>query len=380
MIRILLMLLLLPLTLSAQRNRAEEGFELGIFRLRPVAEASVSYDDRVVITGNDADGDLYSEAEAALYMENTPAQYDLSADAGYGYRFYNEYNGLDNDFYQAGVAVSSEANPLKLGFSSYLKKTLDYDTLYGDQAGDIPGAILTRDPSTRYTALANIAYERNLTGKTSIEPGYDYWYYFQDFTDREDAEWQVHRASLRAGYAYTEKTRIFLTGYYSLQVNEEEDGTIGAATLGAQGSFSDKTTWLAHIGVAAADYELSGTDEGVVGLLRLNWDITEKAATYIYGSSNFQPGYSGGDARRVQRLAYGASWRIVSRWSARFQVLHDYQEELNATDDGEFKNFLSVRTDYDLTNRLAMNAGVRYTRDDEVTDQTVVSLGIGYRY
>lgn len=375
--------LLLPSLLLAQRARNEEGFELGSIRLRPVAEVLGAYDDRVFIQNNDdAEGDLYTELAAALYLENNPARYDFSADLGYGYRFYREYTELDNDFYKAGLAVASDDRPLKLGLSSYLKKTLDYDTLYETSSGQGPSAILTGDPSTRYTTEANIAYEKNLSDRTSITPGYDVWHYYQDFVDSEDAEWLVHRASLQMGYGYTEKTRMFLTGYYSLQTNEDEDGNIGAVTVGAEGRMSDKTSWLAQIGIAAVEYELSGADQGVVGLLRAGWNTTEKVSAYIYGSSNFQPGYNGGAARRVYRLGYGGAWRIVTRWNIQFQALHDYQEELGGAvgSGGDVKNFIAIKTEYDLTDRMALGAGIRYIMDEEESDQTIAALSATYRY
>lgn len=380
--RAILLALLFPSLLLAQRARNEEGFELGSIRIRPVAEVLGAYDNRVLIAGNgEADGDLYSELAAALYLENNPARYDFSANAGYGYRFYREYTELDDDFYKAGLAVASEGQPLKLGLSSYLKKTLDYDTVYETSSGQGPGAILTGNPSTRYTTTANIAYEKNLTDRTSIAPGYDVWYYFQDFEDDTDAEWVVHRASLQLGYAYTEKTRMFLTGYYSLQTNDDEDGNIGAVTVGAEGRMSDKTSWLAHIGVAAADYELSGTDQGVVGLLRANWNTSEKLSAYIYGSSNFQPGHNGA-ARRVYRLGYGATWRVVPRWSIMAQMLHDYQEELGGAggSDDDIRNFISAKTEYDLTRCFAVGASLRYIMDEEESDRAIAALSATYRY
>ncbi|MEN7973465.1 MAG: hypothetical protein ABFR47_06485 [Verrucomicrobiota bacterium] len=374
--------LLLPSLVQAQRMRDEEGVVWGSFRIRPVAEALGAYDNRVLVDelSGDAEGDLYAELTGALYFENLPAQYDFSAYTAYGYRFYRDYIGLDDDFYKAGVAVASSQNPLKLGVSAFLKKTLDYDTMYEVSSGQEPGAILTGNPSTRYTATANVAYERNLAGKTSIEPGYEARYYFQDFQDEDDAEWVEHRAGLRIGYDYSEKTRLFLTGYYLFQTAENEEGSIGAATLGAEGRFSGKTSWRAHVGIAAADYEHSGTDQGLVGLLRGNWEITEKLSAYIYGSSNYQPGYGGSNAREVQRLGYGANWRIVSRWRIMVQVLHDYREELDRPGGGEVGNFISAETGYDLTKRFTVGGRVRYAMDEEEHDQAVVALSAVYRY
>jgi len=379
---VIVAVLLLPFLVLAQRAQNEGGFELGSVWIRPVTEVLGVYDDRVSIneSSGDTDGDLYTELAAALYLENKPAQYDFSADASYGCRFYLDYADLlDNDFYKAGVAVVSDERPLKLGLSSYLKKTLDYDTVY-EASGAGPGAILTRDTSTRYTTKASIAYEKNLTDKTSIVPGYDVWHYFQDFENEKDAEWQVHRASLQMGYGFTEKTKIFLTGDYGLQTNDDEDGTIGSVTVGAEGRFSDKTRWLVHIGIAAADYERSGTDQSVVGLLRANWEPTEKLSVYMYGSSNFQPSYSDSDARRVYRLGYGTTWRVVSRWSVMAQVLHDHQEELGGSGGVGIKNFISAKTEYGLTRRLSVGASIKYIMDKEESDQTIAALSATYRY
>lgn len=372
--------LLLPSLLLAKRMRSEEGFEIGSIMIRPVAEALGAYDNLVYSDAAGDDGDFYCELSASLYLENKPAMFDFSADAGYGYRYYQDYTGLDNDFYEAGVSVASSDRPLKLGVSSYLKKTLDYDTIYGSFPGQEPGAILTREPSTRYATLANIAYERKLTDKTTIMPGYDVWHYFQDFEDKEDAEWQVHRASLQMGYGLTDKSKMFLEGSYSLQTNDEEDGTIASVTAGMEGKASEKTSWVGYIGVAVADYEESGADESVVGLLRANWDATEKLSTYMYGSSNFQPGYGGGDARKTYRLGYGAIWRSTARWDTMIQILHDRQEELGGAGDGESKNFVTFKTEYDLMRGLAMAARIRHTMEEEESDQTVVSLSAVYRY
>lgn len=374
------MVFLLPSLVLAQHARNEEGFEIGSIRIRPVAEVLGAYDNRVYSDTTGDDGDFYSELSASLYLENKPAMFDFSADAGYGYRYYQDYTGLDNDFYEAGASVVSSDRPLKLGISSYLKKTLNYDTIYGSFPGQEPGAILTRDPSTRYTTVANVAYEGRLTDRTTIMPGYDVWHYFQDFEDREDAEWQVHRASLQMGYGLTDKSKMFVEGSYSLQANDKEDGTIASVTAGMEGKASEKTSWLGYIGVAAADYEQSGADEGVVGLLRANWNATEKLSTYIYGSSNFQPGYGGGDARKTYRLGYGAIWRITARWDARLQILHDYQEELGNSGNGEWKNFATAGTEYNLTSGLAIAARIRYTVEEDEPDQTVTSLSAIYRY
>lgn len=371
--------------LAAQVTGEEKGFELGIFQVRPEAEALGAYDDRVVsddLTGN-VDGDAYGEVAAALYLNNTDARYDLSGKALLGYRFYEKYTGLDNDFYDAGAAISSSQNPLKLGLSAYLRKSLDYDTFVdGGNGGDL-AAILTRNPSSRFSTQANVGYEKQLTDKMALTPGYDFWYYFQDFEARSDAEWVVHRGSLELGYGYTQKTMFTLSGYYSLQANEEEDGNIGTVAIGARSRATDKTQWIAEIGVAAADYEISGSGQSVVSRVRATWQATEKISTYVSGGNNFQPGFGGRGAQLVYRLGYGASWNLVSRWHLTAQVLHDYTEELvdqGSANSDDVKHFFSAITTYDLTRSVALSLSGRYIKDELDADQTIISLGIGYSY
>lgn len=376
-------LLLVPSLSPAQLTQDEEGFELGSIRIVPVTELLGAYDNRVLIAGDgDAEGDFYSEIAALLYFENNPARFDFSADVGYGYRFYREYTDLDNDFYDAGAALAYDNGPVTAGLSSYLKKTLDYDTRYDASSGTEPGAILTGNPSTRYTVMAYAAYEKEVTDRATIEPRYDVWHYFQDFEGEGDAEWQEHQVSLRLGYDYTGKTTIFLTGYYNRQTNDDEDGAIGAMTVGAEGSFSDKLYWLAEVGYAAADYELSGADQGMVGAVRARWVLTEKVSAYIYGRSDFQPGYGGGGANRIYRLGYGATWRFSARWETGAEILHDYLGGIgDATgSDDEVRNFITTWAEYDLTRRLAIRASVRYIMDEEVTDQMIAALNAIYRF
>ncbi len=370
--------------LPAQELNSEKGFELGIFRIRPEASVLGAYDDRVTIdpSGSDADGDTYGEVAAGLHLDNTDARFDVSGQALLGYRFYNEYTGLDNSFYDFGAAVASAQNPLKLGLSAYLKKTLNYDTTVGE--GDL-AATLTRNPSTRFSARGNVAYEKRVSDKTTITPGYDLWYYLQNFDEpgRPDDEWMEHRGGLELGYDYSKKTVFTLSGYYSLQLTEEEDGHIGTVVVGARSRVTEKTQWIAQIGVATADYELSGTGESVVSRVRATWQATEKVFVYVFGGNSFQPRSGGGGAQLVYRLGYGVNWRVVSRWSLGAQILHDYEESLTNPVGGgsdEVRHFFSAETSYNLTRQFTLSLTGRYVNDEFEVDQAVVSLGIGYRY
>jgi hypothetical protein len=376
----------LSLSLRAQLADEEKGFELGILRVRPQIEVLGAYDDRIAVDeAGDTLDDLYGEVSAGLYLNNTPARYNLAGRAVYGYRAYDEFNNLDDDFYDVGLSVASRENPLKLGLSSYYKKTLDYDTRIDLSTGQEPGAILTANTSTRFSTKADVGYERQLTDKTALMPGYEGWYYYQDFEDdvRDDAEWQVHRAGLQLGYGLTEKTVFTLSGYYSLQVNDDEDGNIGAVMLGARSRASDKTRWQAQVGYAAADYEESGRDESVISQLRLTWQATDKVSAFVVGGNDFQPGYSGGAARVLYRLGYGVDWRIISRWLLRGQILHDYEDPLGRSSSfssDDLRHFFTALTSYDLTKNISLALTGRYIIDEIDEDRGIVSLKAVFSY
>ena len=371
----------------AQDTTDEKGFRAGIFRIEPKIEALAAYDNRVVNDrlNNTSEGDAFSEVSAAALMVNHDALFDLSARGLYGYRYYNEYDRVLSDgFYDVGAAIGSDKNPLKLGFSSYLTKTLDYDATVNPATGYEPGSILTDGTSTRFSSRANVGYERDLTEKISIEPTYDMWYYFQDFESGDDAEWQVHRAGLQLGYAQTPKTIFTLSGYYTLQVNDKEDGYTGSIMLGARGRATEKTRWEARIGASAADYEDSGSDQSFVSYVRGTWQATEKVSAYIQGGNDFRPGYGGGSARMVYRLGYGVNWRLIERWRLHVQLLHDYQEALGGGTPsrgvGEPRHFATGQLFYDLTRSFSLSLNGRYVNDEWPTDKVVVSISAVYAF
>jgi hypothetical protein len=305
------------------------GIEIGSFLIRPAAKALGAYDNRVVIdeADGDASGDFYSELSGAFSLENKPAMFGLSANGGFGQRFYNEYTELEGDFYHAGTSVNLDDNPVRLGLSAYMEKSLDYDTAYDDSSNQEPGTILTGDTSTRYTFRGDVGYEKGLTDKTSMMFGYGAWHYTQDFENTSDAEWLIHEGSLRLFYQSVATTRMFLSGSFFYQSNEVEDGIVGTMMAGMGRKLTDKTRWEAEVGVAMANYEESGSGQGLVGSIQGNWQITDKTSAYVSGSAGFQPGYGGGGARETRRIGYGMDWQIASRWSILGQVLHDTQEE-----------------------------------------------------
>lgn len=370
---------------GAQSGDGQEGFEWGSMRVRPEARAEASYSDRVILLPNDeADGDSYADLSAGVRLNNLPARYDLSAKALYGQRFYTEFTDLDDDFYSAGAAIDSSQDPFKWGLSTDYTKTLDYNTAYDPSTGQDLDSILVDGENRRSITQGNIAYDRLLTDKLSIMPGYALTHYYQDFTDTE-AEWQIHEASFDFRLRQSEQTLFTLGGSYSLQVNDDDDGKIAEITVGAEGRVTEKTTWSAEIGYAVADYEESGTDQGMVNAIRATWAATDKVSAYVFGGNDFQPGYNGGAARRVYRLGYGVEWRMLERLVIGGSVLHDYQEDVGGKGGGanavtdEVRHFLAAQAAYALTDHFSLTLGGRHDRDEFDPPESIATVGIEYR-
>lgn len=361
----------------------QDAIEWGNFLLRPELGVLGAYDNRVQADPNAA-GDFYSELTAGVQLNKLPAKYSLSADALYGYRFYNEYALNNDDFYRLGAAIETAQNPFQWGVSVNWKKSLGYNA--GDSSNPElpPGSILTDDVNRRLTVQGNVAYDKALTDKTSLKPSYRGVHYYQEFQTSETAEWQIHTADIQLRRRQNERVTYTLGSSYSLQINHDEEGYVGMLVVGAEGRATEKTTWLAEVGYANADYELSGTDHGAVSNLRGTWNATEKVSAYIFAGNDFQPGYDG-PARWVYRLGYGANWQVLERLGLRASMLHDYQDVIgdNVIADprlGIVRYFFNAGAGYQLTKQSTLNLGYRYAKDEKTPNQQVISLFLNYLF
>ena len=379
-------LLFIPIGLFAQEAEDAGGIHWGGMHIRPEASILEAYDNRVLLdrTSGDSVSDLYTEVAAGVSVNNQQARYGLSADARYGYRFYSDNTDLNDDLYSAGVAVLTDENPFKWGLSADVVKSLDYNTYYDSSTGSGPGSILTNQPNRVSTARGNIGYELPLTEKTVITPSYNIMHYYQEFEGPGTEEWQTHTASLMVGHQLSEQTELLVGGYYILQANNDEDGSIGIVGGGASSRITDKVSWQVLGGVGYADYELSGSDMAGLLDLKAQWQATEKVSVYAFYGNNYQPGYGGGSARMVYRAGYGANWQPATRWSLGGSVLHDYQDSVGggtvSPSVGEVRHFFSAQCGYNIARKWQLSLLGRYVNDEYETDQTVLSLKLSYTY
>ncbi len=128
----LLLLLLLPSGVFAQEAADVDGVQWGGMDIRPATSVLEAYDNRVQFDENSGEStsDFYTEAMAAIALSNLSARYNLSAQAGYGYRFYSDNIELNDDFYNVGGVIGADQNLFKWGLSADVIKSLNYNTTY----------------------------------------------------------------------------------------------------------------------------------------------------------------------------------------------------------------------------------------------------------
>lgn len=381
----ILLVLFFPSGLYAQDTSGPETIRLGGMDILPVANVLEAYDNRVRLddAGN-ASSDFYTEVGAGVTVKNLPARYNLFASAAYGYRFYSDFDELNDDFYNVGASVGSDQKALQWSLSADWAKTLNYDTIYDPATGTGPDSILTDQPSRRVDSRGNISYAMALSDKTALVPGYSIQYYQQEFDGGGSAEWQSHSASVMMRHAYTPKTTFLIGGYYDLQVNGDEDGYIAAVGVGIEREISEKTSWKALVGYGHADYDLSGSSEGGLADLSAQWQATDKISTYVFYGNTYEPGYGGGPARMLYRAGYGAGWQFATKWNLGGQVLHSYEDALgsdnNDTVYGGVRHFFSAQCGYAMTTKLNLALTGSFVNDERPVDHTVVSIRLDYAY
>jgi hypothetical protein len=365
-----------------------QGIPLGNMVLRPWVDGSVAYDSRVRLNGvtGESDQDVYSQVAAGATLKNLPAVYTLSANASYGHRAYVEYTENDDDFYAAGASVGSGGSTgFRWQVGGDVAKTLNYDTLYDPAIGAAPPSILSDEASQRWSAQGTVSYSIPVSDKTVLVPEYTGVHYYQEIERGDTAEWQTHAVNLMLNHALSERLTLTAGGSYSLQTNDDEDGSVVTVSGGARGPLTDKSSWSIQGGMMYADYDLSGTDQGLVIDLQANWRATEKIFTYVFYGNRYEPGYSGGGARLVYRGGYGADWAFADRWTLGGQVLHDYDDEVGngtATDayGGSVDHFFAAQLSFQPTPRWSATLQGQYVNDEYATDQQVVSLSARYAY
>jgi hypothetical protein len=341
------------LNLSAQRDRGQ-GFELGIFQVMPEAEVLGAFDKE-----QGSEGDYYGEAAVGVDFENSEARYDIGGGASYGYRAYESNSDINDDFYDFSGEIASQKSPLKLSLWGQYKKTVDYDTTVNDGDGSDLGAILTRSTSERSSVRFATAYEKSVAGNSSLLPSYEAWYYNQTFEGAPDAEWQDHAVRLQYGYNLESLVVLTLSGSYSAQFSDLEDGTVVNISIGAQSRNREKVSWSARIGVSAVDYDISGTDEGVEADLSLRWQASEKISAYLFAETSYQLGYAaygGGSARQVYRAGYGGAWAMLERLRLNVQFLHDRQQSIQAEPTLD-RFFTTAGIEYDVLRMATLALG-----------------------
>ncbi|MEI6892441.1 MAG: hypothetical protein V5783_09745 [Pontiella sp.] len=379
------LLLLIPVGVYSQVVSGPSGIRWKSAEILPAMTVLEAHDNRVQIddSGN-ATSDYYSEVSAGIEVRNLPARYDLSVSATYGYRFYSQYQSINDHFYDVSVSVGSTENALQWSISSELAKTLNYNKTYDPDTGSGPETILTDGIPRSINTEGEVAYVMSISEKTTLVPSYSLQYFYQDFEGLESAEWQMHSVGMVMNYAYSPKTTFMVGGYYEIQVNGDEAGQIVSVGVGIERVISDKTSLRAMVGYGSADYDHSGSSRGGLADIRAQWQATDKISIYIFYGNNFQPGYGGNPARMLYRAGCGAEWQLFAKWNLGAQVLRSYDDALGRGNSdtlyGGARHFFAAQCRYTMTSKLALSLEGNYVNDEEPVNQTVVSIRLSYAY
>lgn len=371
----------------AQVEQVPSGVKIGAVRFYPRLDATASYSDRVVQNGDDAEGDFYTEAAAGVSTSNGDARYRLSADGTLGYRSYGEYSSMDGDFYSVSTTLASSESPLQIAAQGRYQKSFGYGSGLRSEAGVEDLATILGDGESYRTSLdLSLGYAIPLSERTTIVPSGQASYNRQEVGSTGNAEWQEYGIYLSSIYSASEKTDFTLAAMVRQQVNDDEDGGIVGAMAGIRRSVGERLDLDASVGMGYADYELSGSGEGVLSDLRLTWNVSDKVALTAFGESDYMPGYEGSGAVMGYRAGYGATWQPVERWGFSVSAVHDYREDAGDGDavsdpqTGEVRSFFSAGTTYAVNRRLTLSLVGSHNDDEWDTPQNIVSLRAGYVY
>ncbi|MDF7806272.1 hypothetical protein P4E94_02410 [Pontiellaceae bacterium B12219] len=371
------------LSLCSYAQEAElEGCRLWRFILQPDAKITGAYDTRAYQDTSGAyDSGFYSELSAETSIKNEPAKYSFSGFALYGIRHYDEFSEKLSPFYNFSGALSQSESAFQWKLYASYAHTLTYQTAYDPSVGLVPGPILTSEESTQIQASALVAYDKELTEKMSLKPAYVLQHYDQSFETQSDADWQTHDVSIQLRRKHDDATVFTVGAYETLQVNSEEDGNIVTVMAGMEREVSEKIDLLVEIGYAYADYEVSGSGSSMVSNYRGTWNATDQLSLYIFGGTDFLPGYDASGATLQSRLGYGGGWKISSKIAVTASLLHNYQEAVDgAAVTDPWQHFATLGLNYQFSRKLNAGIAYQYNRDGLEPDQQVGSVSTGYAF
>ena len=335
-------------------------------------------------SGGAASENFFSELFVQGAIANPPSVYHWVADGRYGRRLFSNDEIVGGYFYDAGVSLGTERRPLFWSSSIGISRTLRYRTAYNSESEMAPSSILVRQANTRRDFRFRCSYDRKLFTKTSIVPEFRFSEYWQEDVNSENVySAQSYETSLELMHQYSAITRVGVGSGYKIQVNRRETGRVDSVFASFDYKLSEKTALNSRLGYSWASYKESGGARGLNFRCKGDWGATEKLNVYVFGESSFKPGYGGGAARKLYRLGYGTSWLISDRSSVSLALLHDYQmalkENVNNPDSyGEVRHFLSLTATHSPVDRLRVNLGFRYEKDEFPDAQTEVFLSAVY--
>jgi hypothetical protein len=334
-----------------ERGRPEfapVGLGLGSFRARPYLEVSESYDDNILATPDDAEGDFVTVVEAGMSVRSNWSNHALGA-AVYG-RANRFLDNSDESTDEGGALLSGRLdvtrNDRLAGSTAYRRET---ESRTDPEEGD--GA----EPSQLDRYIARLSYtgqfSRLLFVANSLAQRHDYVTDDDQFRDRNE-----YRLAPRLYYEWSPAFKPFVEAAYA-RVDYD-------ALEPRRGLDRDSDTASGFVG---AEFDLTGalTSEAFFGYFRTGFD----------------------DSRldEVDGLGGGGSltWLVTGLTSVLAEASRGVEQTTRANASNKIRTLGKLRVEHELLRNVLLDSEIRYVQDefegiDRFDDTWSLELGADY--
>ncbi len=370
----LLLLVLGGLTGPAE---AQGNIQLGPFRILPSLEASLEYDDNILLTPDDEIDDLIWTISPGVTIELPARRYAVRL--GYKADILRYTDNTDLDTVHHNLLADARVN-LAVGLGLRLTDRF----LITDDFAGFPVPELT-ERVERYENTLDVGGDYTVRERYTIDLGYRWFLVDYRDPDFDEFDRQDHTVAGTLFYRIMPKTSILGEVDYqwiryeipSVAADRDSDGW--RIKVGVKGDLTAKTTVLLKLGWEWKDYENPAREDwdGIIAEANVIWKYREPSEVRIYGGranveSTFQgtnyfiSTYGGAEVRHF------LSERLILRVNGLGGV-NDYPEDVTVgarsaeRSDTFFEAGVSLR--YQIRRWIAVEVGYRFLILDSNFDE-----------
>ena len=373
-----------PIQERERPDYAPLGIHARDFFIYPSVDLSEFYDTNVFATKNKTKSDFATLLEPKITAASDFNRHQLNFDIGGAFSFYNDYNELDYQDFNADASgrldvTRADKINAAVGISRHHDDPNDPNSPSGQGLDLVTFVTPTAQVSYRHDfnrlyALVGEAFSRND-------------YQDQNGINEDNRDRSIYRSQARVGYTISPRLNVFLNGNYDIirydtspTDNSLKQDSNGFSILAGTGI--DITSILfgeVSVGYTQRDYDGSafGTQGGPAANVDLTWNVTPLTSLILSGTSQFQESTITVNGNRASgELQQSASlnvWHELLRnvlLNGNVGYLRDDFNDVSRTDN---TYFAGGAVKYLLNRHLSANAGYRFetrTSDDSGSEYT----------